>query len=103
MTKQLKRTRQTFRFLRWVRKHGDWWQLICEPGSEHMDIKTMQLLVKRLAKERFYEMIFVLMEVHKNEEFMKSVNKVMMKDLIMSEWKSGHGDGLVRMLVEHLE
>lgn len=87
MPKERERIAQTIKFLKWTKKYNGWWQLICESDNEHMNIDMMQLLIKQLAKESFYEIIFVLLEVHKNKEFMKSLQEVMFKDLLISEWK----------------
>lgn len=72
MSKENEKTAQMIKFLKWIKKYNGWWQLICEAGNEHMNLDMMRLLIKQLAKESFYEIIFVLLEVHKNEEFMKS-------------------------------
>ena len=45
------------------------------------------MLVERLAKERFYEIIFVLLTVHRNEPFMDSILKSMLLDMMLTGWK----------------
>jgi len=82
-----RRDKHTIRFLKWIRKYPGWWYLICTPGDEHMTIDMMQMLVKRLAKEQFYEIIFVLLTVHKNAGFMKNVFDFMMLESILAGWK----------------
>ena len=68
-----------------------------------MNLDMMQLLIKRLAKESFYKIIFVLLEVHKDEEFMMRVKETLMKDLLISEWKSGNKDDMINKLISYLE
>ena len=82
-----KRNKQTIRFLEWIRRYPGWWYLICTPGDEHMDIVMMKSLMERLSKEGFYEMIFVLLTVHRNAGFMDSVFKTMLLELILAGWK----------------
>ncbi|MCL2698948.1 MAG: hypothetical protein FWE68_01410 [Defluviitaleaceae bacterium] len=103
MTNNNERINQTIKFLKWTKKYRGWWQLICEPGNEHMNLEMMRMLINRLAKEAFYETIFVLLEVHKDEPFMKCANDMLLKELIISEWKRGNKDGMIKKLTAHLE
>ncbi len=82
-----KRDKQTIRFLRWIKKYPGWWYLICTPADEHINLEMMKMLVERLAKERFYEIIFVLLTVHRNEPFMDSILKSMLLDMMLTGWK----------------
>ena len=61
-----KRDKHTIRFLKWIRRYSGWWYLICTPDDEHMNLDMMKMLIQRLAKEQFYEIIFVLLTVHRN-------------------------------------
>jgi hypothetical protein len=83
----MKKDKHTIRFLEWIRRYPGWWYLICTPNNEHMNVSMMKLLIKRLAKEQFYEMIFVLLMVHRNADFMDSVFKTILLELILSGWK----------------
>lgn len=87
MEHQTKRDKHTVRFLQWVRKYPGLWYLICTPGDEHMNLDMMKMLIGRLAKEQFYEIIFVLLMVHRNEAFMDTVFKTMLLDMILAGWK----------------
>jgi len=97
------RTNQTIRFLKWTRKHNGLWQLICEPDNERMNLKMTQEIIKKLAKEQLYEIIFVLMEVHKDKEFMKSTSQIIFKDLLIAEWEKGSKDAMLDKLIGYLE
>ena len=98
-----KRANQTIKFLKWSRKYPGWWLLICGHERDHMNLDMMQMLIKKLASESLYEMIFVLLEVHKNEEFMRGVNEFLLKDLLISEWKRGNKDEMIRRLIAYFE
>lgn len=45
-----------------------------------MNIGMMKKLIEQLAKEQFYEIIFVLLTVHRNKAFMDTVFKTMRKN-----------------------
>lgn len=51
----------------------------------------MKSLVERLAKEQFYEIIFVLLTVHRNQKFMDGVFKYMLLEMILAGWKGEAG------------
>lgn len=87
MEKLTKRDKQTVRFLNWINRYSGWWYLICTPDEEHMDLSMMKMLIERLSKEQFYEIIFVLITVHRNAGFMDSIFKKLLLETIISDWK----------------
>ncbi|MCI8582558.1 MAG: hypothetical protein HFH13_05450 [Dorea sp.] len=86
MKKSNERDRQTVHFLKWIKKYPGWWQIICTPDDEHMNIEMMKMLIKRLAEEEFYEIIFVLLMVHRNEKYVKSLMDSMLLKIIIKNW-----------------
>lgn len=82
-----KRDKHTIRFIQWVRKYPGLWYLICTPDREQMNVGMMKKLIEQLAKEQFYEIIFVLLTVHRNKAFMDTVFKTMLLDMILAGWK----------------
>ena len=101
--REKERMNQTIRFLKWIKKYPGWWQLICEPGAEHMSFDMARLLIKRLAEASFYEMIFVLLEIHKDEGYIKTAKEALLNDLLISEWKNGNKDDIIGKLIAYLE
>ncbi len=89
--------------LKWKKENSGRWLLICGHENEHMNLKMMQMLIERLAEEGFYEIIFVLLEVHKNKEFVKDVKETLFQDMVISEWKSGKKDDMIKELIACLE
>lgn len=87
MEKLTKRDKHTVRFLEWINRYSGWWYLICTPDEEHMDLSMMKMLIERLSKEQFYELIFVLITVHRNAEFMDSIFKKLLLETIICGWK----------------
>lgn len=61
--------------------------MICTPNEEHMSMDMMKMLIERLAKEQFYEIIFVLLTVHRDADFMDGVFKMLLLEMILSGWK----------------
>lgn len=105
MKKITKRDRQTIRFLKWVKKYPGWWHLICTPNDEHMNIKMMSMLIRRLAREQLYEIIFVLLMVHREERYVKDLPGFMLLDMVMENW-SGKRKGkeqMIKNILEYLE
>lgn len=86
MEKITKRDKQTVDFLKWIKRYSGWWYLICTPNDEHMNMGIMKSLIKRLEKEQFYEIIFVLLMVHRNEEFMKNISNYLLLEIITENW-----------------
>ncbi len=100
-----KRDRQTVRFLNWVRRYPGWWHLICTPNDGNMNIKTMNKLVRCLAQEQLYEIIFVLLTVHRKEEYVKDLSGFMLLNLMAENWsgKSKNGKQVIKSIQSYLE
>ncbi len=86
MQKTTKRNRQTVRFLKWIDRYPGWWHLICTPDDEHMNVGMMKMLIERLQREKFYEIIFVLLMVHRNESFMKNIDEQILIKIVTDNW-----------------
>ncbi len=82
-----KRDKQTVQLLTWIRCYPGWWQLICTPDEEHMNLEMMKMLIIRLAKEQFYEIIFVMLTVRRNAVFMDSIFKYLRLEMVIASWK----------------
>ena len=91
------RKNQTVRLLKWIRKHSGMWYLICTPGEEHMNQERIRELVKQLYKEGFYELIFVLLMVHRNAPCMKNVSEYLLLNSLIDHWEEDK-DGIAREL-----
>ena len=52
-----------------------------------MNINMMKMLIQRLAKEGFDEIIFVLLMVHRNAGFMDNTLKYLLLEMILAGWK----------------
>lgn len=95
--------RQTIRFLNWIDEYPGWWQLICTPNDEHVNLRTMQMIIKQLAKESFYEIILVLLMVHREESFMKDLYQFMLVRMTANELKNGKIDEIIKYLIDYFE
>lgn len=101
MPKKEARMKQTLRFLKWTKKNAGWWQFICEMDQENMNTEILQTLIKKLAEDSLYEIIFVLLEVYKNKPFMKSIREMLIKDLIISAWKDRSQKDAVNKIIAY--
>lgn len=103
MKKSIERDRQTVHFLKWIKKYPGWWQIICTPDDEHMNIEMMKMLIKRLAEEEFYEIIFVLLMVHRNEKYVKSLMDSMLLKIIIKKWngKAKDKEQIIKDILQH--
>lgn len=81
-----KRTDHTLRFLKWIRKHSGLWYLICTPGDEHMNLDMMRQLVRQLYQEGFYEIIFVLLMVHRNSSELLHLTEYLLLNSFIARW-----------------
>lgn len=103
MPKENEREMQTLKFLQWVDKHAGYWYLICTPNEEHMSISMMQRLIVMLAKEGFYEIIFVLWMVHRDEPLMDNVGDFILLDMLIAEWKARNKDKIIKKLRQQFD
>ena len=99
-----KRDQQVIRFLKWVRRYPGFWELICTPeNKEHpMDLKMMKMLVEKLRQEGFYEMIYVLLTVHRKEPYVEGIMESMLLDTLIWQWPE-EKEHVLSKLVELLE
>ncbi|MCI8753042.1 MAG: hypothetical protein HFH66_17190 [Lachnospiraceae bacterium] len=105
MKKITKRDKQTIQFLKWINKYPGWWQLICTPDDEHMNIKMMDMLIRHLAQEQLYEIIFVLLMVHRNEMYVKDALNSMLLDMMTENWGGKKKDRkqMIKDILKHFE
>lgn len=105
MKKITKRDKQTIRFLKWIRRYPGWWHLICTPNDEHMNIKMMNLLIRHLAQAQLYEIIFVLLMVHRKEKYVKDVSSCTLLDMVIENWggKRKDREQMIKDILEYFE
>lgn len=105
MKRITKRDKQTIRFLRWVKRYPGWWYLICTPNDGHMNIKMMNTLIRNLAQEQLYEIILVLLMVHRKERYVKDISSLMLLDMAIENLggKRKDREQMVKDLIEYFE
>lgn len=74
---------RSIRLLKWIREHPAYWRIVCTPGEPDMNCETAGKLTAMLAQEGFYELIFVLLSVHREAEFMQSALKRLLLELML--------------------
>lgn len=102
MKKLFNRAEQTKKFLNWSAAYPGWLQLICTPNHGCMSPQTMKMLVERLADESFYEIIFVMLEVHRNTPYVKDLAKTLLLDMMIEKWQNDKEE-LIQKIVAGLE
>lgn len=90
-------------FLKWIERYPGWWHLICTPNDENLDLQVMQTIIKKLAEESFYEMIFVLLMVHRNEKFMYHLYQHLLAKVTINKWQTGQKDEIIKDLIDYFE
>ena len=65
-----RRGQDTIRLLEWIQDCQGLWRLICTPNDPNMTCTMMKQLIQQLADKQFYEIIFVLLTVHRNQNSM---------------------------------
>lgn len=97
MKKVSKKDKQTKRLIKWIEKNPGWWKTICTPGN--MNIEKMKMITQKLAQEQMYDIILVLVTVHRNEDFMKNAFNYMFLDLVKENCsKKDMADELLKVL-----
>ncbi len=103
MKKMGKGDKQTIRLLKWIKEYPGWWQLICTPNDEHMNAKMMRALIGHLARAQLYEIIFVLLMVHRKESCVRDLSGVMLLDMITEGWKGKDGERIIEDMLEYFK
>jgi len=99
------RDKQTIRFLKWIKRYPGWWYLICTPNDGHMNIKMMNTLIRNLAQEQLYEIILVLLMVHRKERYVKDISSLMLLDMAIENLggKRKDREQMIKNLIEYFE
>ena len=104
MKNPTQRQQQVIRFLKWVKRYPGFWELICTPSDEKvkMDLRKMRMLIEKLYNDGFYELIFVLLTVHRKAPFMEGLHEYVALDLTTKHWCEDQ-DYMIRELIKYLE
>lgn len=102
MKTEVHKTARTVRFLKWIRDHSGYWYLICTPNEEHMDLDMAKRLLTELYQQGFYEMIFVLLSVHRENPCFAHLSEYLLLDSFIARWND-ESDDIIREMTAHLE
>ncbi|MCI9273159.1 MAG: hypothetical protein HFE39_04280 [Clostridiales bacterium] len=102
MQKKESNAKRTIEFLKWIQKYSGWWHLICTPNDPHMNLNMMKMLLERLYRESFYEIIFVLLTVHKNQPFMNNFSEYFLLSSMIEYWDEDK-ERIIQSMIEYLE
>lgn len=70
-----------------------------------MNIELMQELIRHLAKKRMYEIIFVLLMVHRSETYVKDIPCYMLLNMMIENWSGKRKDReqMINDILEYFE
>ena len=101
MHKNKKAGKRSRKLLKWIQRYGGYWQLICTSDCD-LDMAVTRNIIHSLAKSGLHEFIFVLLNVHREKEFIKNLSSHLSLDLMLEEIRHQDMDEIVRMLDENL-
>lgn len=85
---ELSRKDNTINFLKWTKKRNDLWRILYTPDCKEMTPEKMRMIIEELLNEELYELIFVMLTIHRNTPFVSDVLSMMFNDLTSSRWKN---------------
>ncbi len=98
------REKQAARVLRWTRKYPGWWYLVCTPDDGHMNMVMMSRLISHLAKHQLYELIMVLLMVHRNTDYVRCACRHVVFEMVADNWNGNivGKEWLIRKILRQL-
>ena len=93
------RKEQVSEFLKWIQDNGKQWSMVCTPDDGVTDTKDLKDLMKNLAKEERYELIFVTLMVHRCEPYIDELGRKFFQTLLLQQWENIGADVVGFLLV----
>ena len=87
--------------LKWARKHREYWRMICTADDDRMTRDTMKKIIETLCKASTYELIFVMLTVHRSRPFVSDLLSDMTNYLVATRWKN-ESEGLIDRIINYL-
>lgn len=91
------------RLIDWIEQYPGFWQMACDPNHEHMSITKMRTIVGLLAQAELYEVIVVVLAVHKNQGYIESLRKEMLLNMAKKQIKDDNRDKMIKFILDRLE
>ena len=97
--------KQAMRVLRWIRKYPGWWHLICTPDDEHMNMVMMSRLIIHLEKHKLYELIMILLMVHRNTNYVRCACRHVALEMVTENWNGNvmRKEQMIRGILQQLQ
>ena len=95
--------KRVIKLLNWIEQYPGFWQMACDPNDEHMDIGKMRIIVQNLAQAGLYEVIIVILSVHKKKDFMQQLGNEVFLHLTKEQIKDGKENEMLKFILEKLE
>lgn len=91
------------RLIDWIDQYPGFWQMACDPNNEHMNMSKMRTIVGLLAQAKLYEVIVVVLAVHKNQGFIESLKQEMLLEMAKKQIKDDNKDKMIKFILDKLE
>ena len=91
------------RLIEWIERYPGYWDMACDSNDEHMNMGKMQMIVKSLAQAELYDVIMVVLTVHKNCVFVQSIEKELMLQFLKKQIQDDKRDKLINFITKRLE
>ena len=77
----------TKKLLQWIRDYPGLWYLVCTPGTEEMNLQMLKFLFQKLRDAHLYDLIFVMLMVHREHPALKKLSEYWLIDRLSSTWE----------------
>lgn len=98
-----KKNAKLLRLIDWIDQYPGFWQMACDPENEHMSASKMRTIIELLAQAGLYDVIVVVLAVHKNQGFIKSLNQEMLLNMAKKQVKDDNKDKMIKFILDRLE
>ncbi len=91
----------TAEVLKWINNYREYWRRICTPNDDLMTEDIMKRLIKILWDQSLYDIILVMITVHRNTPFVSDLLIDMSNYMISTRWKN-ESEALLNRMINYL-
>lgn len=95
--------KQLVRLLVWIDRYPGFWKLISDPHCGYMDMDKMRKMVRMLADAGLYDVIFFMLEVHKERNFVRNIYEDASLKMLTGMIKKGRTDKVIGCIMRNLK
>ncbi len=87
--------------LKWTKAYREYWRMICTPKDERMTPDTMKRIIANLREHSLYELIFVMLTVHRDTPFVNDLLTDISNYTIYRRWNK-ENEGMFDRIMNYL-